>query len=92
LAIENIITTQDELYKAATEENTANYAAKEVLSYKAELYVGLEKMKAQKNLLLTNTMVEIVQAIKQNKLGIRNIPGTALKNATRRSNLYAALL
>lgn len=87
-AIENIVTTQDELYKAASEENTANPIAKEVLSYKEALYVGFEKMKEQKNLLLTNTMVEIVQTIKQNKLGIRNTPGTALKNALNGEVIY----
>lgn len=87
-AIENIVTTQDELYKAATEEATANHAAKEVLSYREALYVGLEKMKAQKNLLLTNTMIEIVQTIKQNKSGIRNAPGTALKNAINGEVIY----
>src|SRR5258708_32493324 len=63
-AIENIVTTQDELYKAATEEGTASHAAKEVLNYKEALYVGLEKMKIKRNLLLTNTMVEVVQTIK----------------------------
>ena len=87
-AIENIVTTQDELYKAATEEGTANHAAKEVLSYREALYVGLEKMKTQKNLLLTNTMVEIVQTIKQNKSGIRNTPGTTLKNAINGEVIY----
>lgn len=87
-AIENIVTTQDELYKAATEEATADHAAKEVLSYREALYVGLEKMKAQKNLLLTNTMIEIVQTIKQNKSGIRNTPGTALKNAINGEVIY----
>lgn len=87
-AIENIVTTQDELYKAASEEGTASHAAKEVLSYREALYVGLEKMKAQKNLLLTNTMVEIVQTIKQNKSGIRNTPGTALKNAINGEVIY----
>lgn len=87
-AIENIVTTQDELYKAATEEETASHAAKEVLSYKEALYSGLEKMKAQKNLLLTNTMVEIVQTIRQNKSGIRNTPGTALKNAINGEIIY----
>ena len=60
-AIENIVTTQDELYKAASEESTASHAAKEVLKYREALYVGLEKMKSQQNLLLTNTMIEIVQ-------------------------------
>ena len=87
-AIENIVTTQDELYKAAAEEATASHAAKEVLSYREALYVGLEKMKAQKNLLLTNTMVEIVQTIKQNGSGIRNTPGTALKNAINGEVIY----
>src|SRR5664279_3325247 len=87
-AIENIVTTQDELYKAATEQGTASQAAKEVLSYREALYAGLEKMTVQKNLLLTNTMVGIVQTIKQNKSGIRNTPGTALKNAINGEVIY----
>lgn len=87
-AIENIVTTQDELYKAASEEGTASHAAKEVLSYRKALYVGLDKMQAQKGLLLTNTMVEIMQTIKQNKLGIRTAPGTALKNAINGEVIY----
>ncbi len=49
LAIENIVTTQDELYKAATEETTTNVAAKEVLSYREALYIGFNNMMAQKN-------------------------------------------
>lgn len=87
-AIENIVTTQDELYKAATETDMASPAAKEVLSYKEALYAGLKKMQAQENLLLTNTMIEIVQTIKQNKSGIRNAPGTALKNAINGEVIY----
>ncbi|MDO9372788.1 MAG: Fic/DOC family N-terminal domain-containing protein [Bacteroidota bacterium] len=87
-AIENIVTTQDELYKAANEEGGASQAAKEVLSYREALYVGLDKMQAQKNLVLTNTMVEIVRTIKQNKAGIRTAPGTALKNAINGQVIY----
>ncbi|MBS0031248.1 Fic family protein [Chitinophaga sp. 22321] len=87
-AIENIVTTQDELYKAATEEGIATHAAKEVLSYREALYDGLQKMRAQKNLLLTNLMVEIVQVIKQNRSGIRSTPGTALKNAINGETIY----
>jgi len=87
-AIENIVTTQDELYKAATGEEAVSHTAKEVLSYRKALYTGLEKMKNQKNLLLTNTMVEIVQTIKQNNSGIRNTPGTALKNAINGEIIY----
>ena len=85
-AIENIVTTQDELYKATSEEN--GQPCGQEVSYREALYVGLEKMTAQKNLLLTNTMVEIVQTIKQNKSGIRNAPGTALKNAINGEVIY----
>lgn len=87
-AIENIVTTQDELYKAAAEEGEASHAAKEVLSYREALYTGLDKMKARHNLLLTSTMIEIVQTIKQNNAGIRNTPGTALKNAINGEVIY----
>lgn len=87
-AIENIVTTQDELYKAASEEGTASHAAKEILSYRKALYVGLGKMNDQQGLLLTNTMVEIVQTIKQNNSGIRSTPGTALKNAINGEVIY----
>jgi len=87
-AIENIVTTQDELYKAASEHESASHAAKEVLNYREALYIGLKKMKSQEDLLLTNTMVEIVQTIKQNKAGIRNSPGTSLKNAINGEVIY----
>lgn len=88
-AIENIVTTQDELYKATLEETSEqNHATKEVLSYRDALYIGLERMKARGRLILTNTMVEIVQTIKQNQAGIRTTPGTALKNAINGEIVY----
>jgi Fic family protein len=88
-AIENIVTTQDELYKATLEDNSEqNHATKEVLSYRDALYVGLDRMQAKGGLILTNTMVEIVQTIKQNQSGIRATPGTALKNAINGEIVY----
>jgi Fic family protein len=45
-------------------------------------------MISQKNLMLTNTMIEIVQTIKQNKSGIRTAPGTTLKNAINGEVIY----
>ena len=85
-AIENIVTTQDELYKATLEEGTEQHeAAREVLGYRDALYVGLT---AQKGLILTNTMVEVVQTIKHNNAGIRTIQGTALKNAINGEVVY----
>ena len=87
-AIENIVTTQDELYKAALEENNASHAAKEVLSYRKALYTGLDRLKEQNNLLLTNTMIGIAEAVNQNDSGIRTIPGTQLKNAINGEVVY----
>lgn len=87
-AIENIVTTQDELYKATTEITEATQSAKEVLSYREALYRGLENMQKHKGLLLTKTMVEIVKTIKNNEAGIRNTPGTALKNAISGDVIY----
>lgn len=87
-AIENIVTTQDELYKATTEISEASQSAKEVLSYREALYSGLESMQKHHNLLLTKTMVEIVKTIKNNDAGIRNTPGTALKNAVSGEVIY----
>jgi Fic family protein len=80
-AIENIVTTQDELYQAAIEEEITNPAAKEVFSYREALYNGMNYMQKHHNLITTNLMVHVVQAIKQNKSGIRKQAGTALKNA-----------
>jgi Fic family protein len=79
-AIENIVTTQDELYRAAAEEAGTTSAAKEVLGYRTALYAGLKFMKEQNNIISTNLMVNVAQKITQNTSGIRKIPGTALKN------------
>jgi Fic family protein len=87
-AIDNIVTTQDELYKAATEIEKASLATKEVLSYREALYAGLQRMQAQQNLILTNTIIEIVQTIKHNDATIRTTPETALKNAISGEVVY----
>jgi Fic family protein len=77
--IENIVTTNDELYRAdADPEGKADPHTKEVLRYREALYHGFSAMKDRP--LTTNLFVEIVQRIKQTELHIRAIPGTALKN------------
>tara|TARA_B110000261_G_C13097211_1_gene362531 strand:+ start:8916 stop:9272 length:357 start_codon:yes stop_codon:yes gene_type:complete len=46
--IENIITTNDELYKSiVADKKFDNSAAKEVISYKNALWYGLEQMEAK---------------------------------------------
>jgi Fic family protein len=87
-AIENIVTTQDELYQAVLDTENANPAAKEVLSYRDALQSGLKLMKGNLNLITTNLLITIVQQIKQNQSGIRNQPGTVLKNSITGETIY----
>jgi Fic family protein len=76
--VENILTTNDELYRSfVADRKIENSATKEVLSYKEALWLGLEELKA-KPFITTNLCIKIVQCIKQNNAGIRVTPGTAL--------------
>ena len=87
-AIENIITTHDELFKQSiADKKIDNPAVKEVLHYKDALWHALEVMK-KKPLLTTNLFVKLVQVIKENNAGIRNAPGTQLKNPATGKVVY----
>jgi len=78
--VENIITTNDQLYKSfVSDKKNEDLATKEVLSYKEALWLGLEELK-KKPFITTNLCIKIVQCIKQNNASIRKIPGTALTN------------
>lgn len=79
-AIENIVTTNDALFKAFS-ASTANAdpVTKEVLRYRQALWEGCNALK-KKPLLTTNLFIKIVQTIKQNSAGLRNQPGTAVGN------------
>lgn len=78
--VENIITTNDELYKSlVANKKIENSATKEVLNYKEALWLGLERLK-EKPFITTNLCVSIVQCIKQNTASIRVTPGTTLSN------------
>ena len=79
--IENIITTNDELFEAlAAQKKTINPATKEILSYKSALFLGLNEIE-EKPFITTNLCIRLVQEIKQNSASIRTIPGTTLLNS-----------
>lgn len=79
-AIENIITTQDELFKASIADKTnENNATKEVLHYKDALWFGIQHIE-ERSMMTTNLFINLMQIIKENQSGIRNTPGTQLKN------------
>lgn len=86
--IENIITTQDELYQYAVADRIVeNKATKEVLHYKDALWEAYTQVNA-KGILTTNLFVRIVQTIKENQQGIRNTPGTQVVNDKTGEVLY----
>jgi Fic family protein len=79
--IENIITTNDDLYQAVVaDKKFDNPATKEVVSYKEAIWLGFKHLE-EKPFITTNLCVELVQCIKQNTAGIRTTPGTTLSNA-----------
>ena len=85
--IENIITTNDDLYRSlVADKKFDNPAIKEVISYKEALWNGLQQIETRP-FISTNLCVEIVQSIKKNTAGIRTTPGTALKN-TKGETIY----
>jgi Fic family protein len=87
-AIENIVTTQDELFKSTiADKKPDNPAVKEVLHYKDALWHGLEVLKT-KPLLSTNLFLELVQIVKENDAGIRNMLGVRLTNPATGKVIY----
>lgn len=73
-AIENIFTTEDELYKAISDtinEAKANPATKEVLKYREALWEGHRQLESEKTINL-NLITRIFQQIKSTQAGLRS--------------------
>ena len=78
--IENIITTQDELYQSDfSAHKFKSPAVKEVYSYSQALLTGFANLQ-KKGILSTNQILEIQSILVENKAGFRKLPGTMLKN------------
>lgn len=84
-AIENIVTTHDELFRSdAVAEATSSAAAKEVRDYVQALKRGFEVVRDRR--LLTNAVIRDVQAtLEGNTAGFRTLPGTVLKDGRGRT-------
>ena len=80
-SIENIVTTQDELYQAGLELNDSHVspATKEVMRYGTALREGFKRVR-DNGLLTLNTICAIQSELEENKAGFRAVPGTVLKN------------
>jgi Fic family protein len=79
--IENIVTTQDELFQVnAFPENPGAPAAKEVARYRDALLHGFDEQQRLGGLLTNNMIIAMFRILKGTEGGFRETPGTALKN------------
>jgi len=87
-AIENIITTQDELYSSdSISRQFASSAAKEVHNYATALKEEFEIVKSS-GLLTCNHLIDIQATLEETRAGFRKLLGTALKNEQTGETVY----
>jgi Fic family protein len=87
-AIENIVTTHDELFRSdATLEQYASLAAKEVYAYAHALQQGYHAVKTT-GLLTCNHLLQVQAVLEPNKAGYRKVLGTVLLNQQTGETIY----
>lgn len=88
-AVENIVTTQDDLYRAGLDANFTliGAATKEVLFYREAINEGF-KLVRNKNILALNDIKRIQEVLEQNSAGFRTTPGTQLKRSSDGAVIY----
>ena len=88
-AVENIITTYDELYQYdSTNKNFINsIAEKEIFLYKEALQYGFEEVK-KSGLLINSLIIDIQAKIEGNNAGFRSQCGTILRNDSTGEVIY----
>jgi len=86
--IENIITTQDDLYRSHySSQQFISSSAKEVHKYAKALEKGFESITST-GLITNNTIIEIQQIIENNNAGFRTQGGTQLINQQNNKVIY----
>lgn len=85
--IENIVTTTDDLFRFAEDEDAAtNPATREALRYRTALFEGFRR--AQSRPLSANTAIEICSIIQQREMPLRSRPGTFIGNPVTHEAIY----
>lgn len=86
--IENIVTTNDKLYRAFSElTQHGDPNTKEVLHYEEALWHGYNALKAGRPL-SASLFIEIVQIIREVGVSIRTLPGTQIVNERTKAVVY----
>ncbi len=79
-AIENIVTTADQLFRHAQSEESADAATREALRYRAALLTGFQEIISRP--LNTRTAEAICSRIKNAEMSVRKVPGTQVVRGT----------
>lgn len=86
--IENIVTTEDELFRGdVSASEFSSVAAKEVHSYAAALKLGFQRVREQRFLRLDDVLA-IQATLLESRVGLRTLPGTVLKNQDTGKVIY----
>ena len=88
-AVENIVTTQDDLYRAGLDigYQYINAATKEVLFYREAIDKGFQMVRG-KEFLTLNNIKTVQQILEQNSAGFRTTSGTQLKRSDDGTVVY----
>jgi Fic family protein len=87
-AIENIITTDDDLYREELfPEYAVNASAKEVKNYVSALKAGYELVR-KNSLLTSNFIIDIQAKLENHRSGFRVLAGTELRNEQTGETVY----
>lgn len=87
--IENIITTQDSLYRADLLASLPmDPVAKEVISYRRAVKLGFERLMQNNRQLTGDLVIELYRTVKSRSDGYRIAPGTVIMNRYTREITY----
>ena len=86
--IENVVTTNDELFRAAADmpDTRTSPAVKEALRYRRALWVGFDSLQTRP--LTSGTALEICSELQGRTATLRNQPGTYIGNPVNRERIY----
>lgn len=81
-SVENIVTTQDDLYRAdlKIKRDIVSASTKEVLNYREAIQEGFRLVR-DKRILPDNIIKQIQRMLEHNNAGFRSVPGTVLRRS-----------
>jgi len=87
-AIENIVTTQDEIYRSNYSRKTFSSAAAKEVHHYAEALKTTYRQVIQNGIISMKMIITAQEVIEQNNAGVRRLPGTVLKNDLTGETIY----